>query len=163
MDYIPQLMCKNKLSLNVWIPKHGSSRATRAWIKSTEHKYQGYQCVWTHQLSWPTLKFDFVKQGLSWKGNTSPDHCPHFIKPIVTFLHCFNIAFPYKRVNLRERSNQRWLSKRLIVSSKRMQTLNILKRIFTLTREDLIYIGNYQRLYKRVLREAKKRENRGML
>ena len=28
-----------------------------------------------------------------------------------SFLHCFNIAFPYKRVNLRERSNKRWLSK----------------------------------------------------
>ena len=24
-------------------------------------------------------------------------------------LHCFNIAFQYKRVNLRERSNKRWL------------------------------------------------------
>jgi hypothetical protein len=73
-----------------------------------------------------------------------------------TFLHCFIIAFPYKTVNLRERSNKRWLSKGLIVSSKRMQTLNNLKRTFTLTREDLIYIENYQRVYKRVLREAKK-------
>jgi len=41
------------------------------------------------------------------------------------------------------------------VSSERMQTLNNLKRTFTLTREDLIYIENYQRIYKRVLREAK--------
>ena len=40
-----------------------------------------------------------------------------------------------------------------------MQTLNNLKRSFTLTREDLIYIGNYQRVYKIVLREAKKQEN----
>jgi hypothetical protein len=40
-----------------------------------------------------------------------------------------------------------------------MQTLNNLKRTFTLTREDLIYIENYQRLYKRVLREDKKQEN----
>ena len=36
-----------------------------------------------------------------------------------------------------------------------MQTLN-LKRTFTLKREDLIYIENYQRMYKRLLREAKK-------
>jgi len=28
-----------------------------------------------------------------------------------------------------------------------------------LTREDQIYIENYQRIYKRVLKEAKKREN----
>jgi len=64
------------------------------------------------------------------------------------FLHCFNIAFPYKRVNLRARSNKRWLSKELIVPSKRMQTLNNPKRTFTLTR-----------VYKKVLREAKKRGN----
>ena len=37
--------------------------------------------------------------------------------------------------------------------------VNNLKRTFTFTMEDLIYIENYQRIYKRVLREAKKREN----
>jgi len=76
-----------------------------------------------------------------------------------TFLHCFNIAFPYKRVNLRGRSNKGWLSKGLIVSSKRLQSQNNLKRTFTLTREDLIYIENYQKVYRRVLMEAKKWEN----
>jgi hypothetical protein len=40
-----------------------------------------------------------------------------------------------------------------------MQTLNNLKRMFTLTREALIYIEKYQRIYKRVLKEAKKRDN----
>ena len=45
------------------------------------------------------------------------------------------------------------------MSSKRMQTLNNMKRTFTLTRKDLIYIENYLTVYKRVLREAKKREN----
>jgi hypothetical protein len=32
-----------------------------------------------------------------------------------TFLHCFHIAFPYKMVNLMERSNKIWLSKGLTV------------------------------------------------
>jgi hypothetical protein len=76
-----------------------------------------------------------------------------------SFLHCFNIAFPLKRVNLPDRPNKRWLSKGLIVSSKRLQTLNNLKRTVTLTDEALVYIANYQRIYKRVLREAKKRDN----
>jgi hypothetical protein len=58
------------------------------------------------------------------------------------FLYCFDIAFPYKRVKLRERINKRWLSNGLIVS--RMQILNNLKRTFTLTREALIYIEKYQ-------------------
>ena len=39
------------------------------------------------------------------------------------------------------------------MSSKRMQTLKNLKRTFTLTREDLIYIQNYQRIYKRVIQD----------
>ena len=56
------------------------------------------------------------------------------------FLYCSDTAFPYKRVKLREVINKRWLSKGLIVSSKRMQNLNNLKRTFTLTREALIYI-----------------------
>jgi hypothetical protein len=55
-------------------------------------------------------------------------------------LYCSDIAFPYNRVKLREIINKRWLSKGLIVSSKRMQNLNNLKRTFTLTREALIYI-----------------------
>jgi hypothetical protein len=46
---------------------------------------------------------------------------------LATLLHCFNIAFPLKRVILRERPNKKWLSKGLIVLSKRLQTLNNLK------------------------------------
>jgi len=76
-----------------------------------------------------------------------------------TFLHWYEVAFPFKRVKLKEKANKRWLSKGLIVSSKRMQTLSNLKRTFTLRSEDLTYIKNYQRIYKRVLREAKKQEN----
>jgi hypothetical protein len=76
-----------------------------------------------------------------------------------TFLHCFNIAFPLERVNLHDRPNKSWLSKGLIVSSKRMQTLNNLERTVTLTDEALVSIANYQRIYKRVSKEAKKREN----
>jgi hypothetical protein len=46
---------------------------------------------------------------------------------LLIFLHCFNIAFPYKRVKLRERVNKRWLSKGLITSSNRIKVLNNLK------------------------------------
>jgi hypothetical protein len=74
------------------------------------------------------------------------------------FLHCFNIAFPYKRVKLRERVNKRWLSKGLITSSNRMKVLNNLKRIYTLRREDLNYINEYQRIYRNILKEKKKRQ-----
>jgi hypothetical protein len=43
------------------------------------------------------------------------------------FLHCFNIAFPYKKVQLREKVNKSWLSKGIIISSNRMKNLNNLK------------------------------------
>jgi hypothetical protein len=51
------------------------------------------------------------------------------------------------------------LSKGLINSSKKMKMLNNLKRIFTLTSEELGYIKKYQCIYKRVLKEAKKRDS----
>jgi len=76
-----------------------------------------------------------------------------------TFLFCFETAIPYKRIKLRERKNNRWLSKGLINSSKKMKMLNNLKRRFTLTNEVLGYIKKYQSIYKRVLKEAKKRDN----
>jgi hypothetical protein len=63
-------------------------------------------------------------------------------------LYCFDKAFPYKRVILREIINKRWLSKGLIVSSKRMQILNNLKRTSTLTREALIYINKIKEYIK---------------
>jgi len=75
------------------------------------------------------------------------------------FSHCFNTAFPYKRVKLTERINKKWLSKGLITSSNRMKVLNKLKRVYTLRREDLNYINAYQRIYKKILKEAKKRDN----
>jgi hypothetical protein len=51
------------------------------------------------------------------------------------FMFCFKTAFPYKRVKLKEIRNNMWLSKGLIVSSKRLKFLNNPKRKFPLMRE----------------------------
>ena len=61
----------------------------------------------------------------------------------------------YKRLKLREIKNNRWLSKGLINSSKRMKILNNVKRRFTLMNEALKYIKNIKKMCKRVLKEAK--------
>jgi hypothetical protein len=74
-------------------------------------------------------------------------------------LHFFNIVFPFKRVKLTERINKKWLSKGLITSSNRMKVLNSLKQVYNLRREDLNYINEYQKIYKKILKEAKKRDN----
>jgi hypothetical protein len=58
------------------------------------------------------------------------------------FLLCFETEFPIKRVKLKEIRNNRWLSVGLIVSSKRMEILNNLKRKFTLTGKALEYTKN---------------------
>ena len=41
----------------------------------------------------------------------------------------------------------------------RMKVLNNLKRTYTLRREDLNYITEYQKIYRKILKEAKKRDN----
>jgi len=61
------------------------------------------------------------------------------------FLFCFETAVAYKRQKLGEIRNNRWLSKGLINSSKRMKILNNLRRRFTLTNEALKYIKKYQK------------------
>jgi hypothetical protein len=45
------------------------------------------------------------------------------------------------------------------ISSKKMQVLNSLTRNFTLKWETLEYVTKYKRIYKRVVREAKIKDN----
>jgi hypothetical protein len=81
------------------------------------------------------------------------------------FLYFFNITFPYKRVKLREKKNERWLPKGLIISSNcnRMNILNNLKRTYTLKRGDLAYINKYQRIYKKTSKGEKKRKKKKIM
>jgi hypothetical protein len=53
------------------------------------------------------------------------------------FLFCFETAFPYKRVKLKEMGNNRLLSEGLIGSSRRIKILCNLKRKYALTRQVL--------------------------
>jgi hypothetical protein len=76
-----------------------------------------------------------------------------------SFLHCLETAIPYKKQKLRKRRSKRWLTKGLIKSSEKLKILNNLKRRCTLTEETLEYIKKYRTIYKRVIREAKKRDN----
>jgi hypothetical protein len=75
------------------------------------------------------------------------------------FMDIFCTVLIYKRVKSGDSINKRWLSQGLIVSSQRMKVLNSLKRKFTLTKEAVDYIKIYQKIYKEVLREAKKKKD----
>ena len=74
------------------------------------------------------------------------------------FGYYFNIAFPYKLQNFRNTHNNKWITKGTENSSKRMRFLNSVKRKFSLSRVAQAYIKKYQVTYKKVLKEAKKRE-----
>jgi hypothetical protein len=45
------------------------------------------------------------------------------------------------------------------ISSKKMRVLNMLKKQPNLAEDEKIYIAKYKIIYRRVIREAKRREN----
>ena len=56
------------------------------------------------------------------------------------FGYYFNIAFPYKPINLSKTYNSKWITKSIKIFSKRMHFLNSVKKKFSLSREAWAYI-----------------------
>ena len=73
------------------------------------------------------------------------------------FLLHFEMAFPYKTVALGKITNGKCLSEGLLTLRKRMKHLNHIRRTFSLSQKDLEYIKKYQSIYKKIIREVKKR------
>jgi hypothetical protein len=73
------------------------------------------------------------------------------------FGYYFNTAFPCKLQKLRNAQSNKWITKGLKNSGKRMRFLNSLRRKFNLSKEAQAYIKKYQITYKKVLEEAKKK------
>jgi hypothetical protein len=76
-----------------------------------------------------------------------------------TILYHYNRAFPLKTVYLSNQKRSKWLTQGIRISSKKMWFLNGLKGHSNLSRETQEYISRYHIIYKRVTKEAKKREN----
>jgi len=76
-----------------------------------------------------------------------------------TFMHLFDIVFPLKLAHERKRLANGWITQGIKKSSKRIKLLNLLTKILNLTQQTKMYISRYKLIYKRVIREAKKREN----
>jgi hypothetical protein len=74
-------------------------------------------------------------------------------------MYYYNRAFPLKTTFVKDKFENKWITKGLIISSNRMRFLNSLKRTTNISRESLEYIKRYQIIYRKVLKEAKKREN----
>jgi hypothetical protein len=83
-----------------------------------------------------------------------------FMSFINIFTYYFNVAFPVEIVEARaNHRTQRWITKGLIVSRNKLRTLREIKRRHFLSVEFLEYIQIYQRVFRKVLNEARRKES----
>jgi hypothetical protein len=75
-----------------------------------------------------------------------------------TIHHHFDRAFPLKMVYLSNQMRKKWITQGIRTSSKKMSFLKGLKKYLNLSRETQDYINRYKIIYKRVIKEAKRRE-----
>ena len=76
-----------------------------------------------------------------------------------SFMHSFDIAFPLKLVHEKRQLVNGWITQGIKKSSKKIKFLNMLNKLPNLTQHTKRYISKYKLIYKRVIREAKKRDN----
>ena len=74
------------------------------------------------------------------------------------FGYYFNIAFPYKLINLSKTYHSKWITNGIKISSKKMHFFNSVKKKFSLSRQAQAYLQKYHITYKKVLKEAPKKE-----
>jgi hypothetical protein len=74
-------------------------------------------------------------------------------------LQLFDIAFPLELRHRKKSVRNGWITQGIKMSSKKMRVLNMLKKQPNLTEDEKIYIAKYKIIYRRVIREAKRREN----
>jgi len=74
-------------------------------------------------------------------------------------LHSFDIAFPLELRRRKTQLRNGCITQGIKMSSKKMRFLNMIKKQPNLTGDAKIYIAKYKILYRRVIREAKRREN----
>jgi hypothetical protein len=74
-------------------------------------------------------------------------------------LRCyFNKAFPVKATYVKQSVVNQWITKGIIVWRNKLRLLHNIKRSTHLPMESLKYIQNYQLIYMKVIKEAKRRE-----
>ncbi len=73
------------------------------------------------------------------------------------FLFHFEMVFPYNRVTLNTSTNGKWLTKGILISTKKMKHPNNIRRIVPLAKKNIEYIKRYHYIYRRIIRKAKKK------
>ena len=73
--------------------------------------------------------------------------------------YSFNIAFPLKLKHRKKSMRNGWITQGIRISSKNLRFLSMIKKGLLLTENMKTYITKYKTVYKRVVKEAKRREN----
>ena len=102
-----------------------------------------------HSLNQVTCQEVYEETGVNIKFSISMD----------LILHCYNNAFPIKTVCVRNKFKNKWITQGIKVYSKKMQLLDNQRKKTVMEKEDLDYIEHYRKVYRRVIKEAKRSEN----
>jgi uncharacterized protein YktA (UPF0223 family) len=105
-------------------------------------------------------EFTSLLEKLSWQKVFSETEVNAKFKAFMDLvLYQFNVAFPLQLRHRKKPLWKGWITQGIIMSSKKMRFLNMLQKQPNLTVEAKTYIDKYRRIYKRVIREEKIREN----
>jgi hypothetical protein len=75
----------------------------------------------------------------------------------------FDKAFPLRKTYTRKTTSATWVTQGIKISSKNVRLLNLIKKRTTLSMGAKLYIAKYKRIYKRVIKEVKRKENDRLL
>jgi len=75
------------------------------------------------------------------------------------FRHSFDLPFPIEYTHENRPPNKPWVTQGIKNSSKKTRLSNSLNKQPNLTEHTKLYIARYKTLYKRVIRDAKRRDN----
>jgi hypothetical protein len=71
----------------------------------------------------------------------------------------FDKAFPLRHINNRNTTKAKWITQGIKISSKNVRLYNRVKKQMSVPMSTRLFIAKYKSTYKRVIKEAKRREN----
>jgi hypothetical protein len=99
-----------------------------------------------NQVTWQEV---YVETDVNAKFNTFMD----------VFLYCYNNNFPIKTVRVGDTIKNNWITQGIKISSKKMRLIDKQRKTIDMKKKDLEYIGQYRKIFRRVVQESKRREN----
>jgi len=106
-------------------------------------------------------KFQHLLHKENWKvATTSDEPNTSFNTFMDTFRYYFNTAFRLKITHERNSLKNTWITKGIIISRNKLHLLCHIKSSTVLSMKSLNYIQNYQKIYRKVITDTKKKGGR---